>query len=145
MCICVFIYPDNIFKHKKIWQTPIFTRGIPLLLSAITSLTAVFGMGTGVSSYISSPEILCIVFFFIQHLEKYIATSLTFFWLSPRSISTGQLNTLLHLHSQPIKHVCLHVILLDWLNEISYLVASFTLRCFQRLSLPDLATQLCTW
>ena len=27
------------------------------------------------------------------------------FWSSPRSISTGQLNTLLHLHLQPINHI----------------------------------------
>ena len=47
---------------KKIWQTPIFTRGVPLLLSAITSLTAVFGMGTGVSSYTFSPEIFRIIY-----------------------------------------------------------------------------------
>ena len=47
---------------KKIWQTPIFTRGIPLLLSAITSLTAVFGMGTGVPSYTFSPEIFHIIY-----------------------------------------------------------------------------------
>ena len=29
--------------------------------------------------------------------------------------------------------------------EISYLEASFTLRCFQRLSFPYFATQLCIW
>ena len=27
----------------------------------------------------------------------------------------------------------------------SHLEGGFTLRCFQRLSLPDLATQLCSW
>ena len=27
----------------------------------------------------------------------------------------------------------------------SHLEVGFTLRCFQRLSLPDLATQLCSW
>ena len=57
--------------------------GNPLLSSAITSLTTVFGMGTGVPSYTSSPEILCIVFtmttytfvlLFLQYFEKYIAT-----------------------------------------------------------------------
>ena len=68
-----------------------------------------------------------------------------FSWLSPRPISTGHLNILLHLQLQPIKHMCLYVVLLDWLNEISYLVAGFTLRCFQRLSLPNLATQPCNW
>ena len=53
------------------------------------------------------------------HIEKYIVhktltTNLpNFHWLSPRPISTGHLNTLLHLQLQPIKHVCLHVVLLD--------------------------------
>ena len=28
-----------------------------------------------------------------------------FLWLSPRFISIGQLNTLLHLHLQPIYHI----------------------------------------
>ena len=31
--------------------------------------------------------------------------SLNFLWLSPRFISIGQLNTLLHLHLQPINHI----------------------------------------
>ena len=30
-------------------------------------------------------------------------------------------------------------------NGKSHLKVRFTLRCFQRLSFPDLATQLCTW
>ena len=30
-------------------------------------------------------------------------------------------------------------------DERSYLRGSFTLRCFQRLSRPDVATQLCPW
>ena len=61
--VLFFVYHNHIFRYKKIWQTPIFTMGNPLLSSAITSLTAVFGMGTGVPSYTSSPEILCIVIF----------------------------------------------------------------------------------
>ena len=64
-----------------------------------------------VLGYIFTRNVLyCIL---LQHLEKYIATLFNLYWLSPRSISTGQLHTLLHLHPQPIKHVCLHVALLD--------------------------------
>ena len=79
------------------------------------SLTSVFGMGTGVSSVTFSPEIL---YASLQCTLKNIymsrvALTTKFAWLSPRPISSGQLSTLLHLHPQPIKHVCLHVALLD--------------------------------
>ena len=63
--------------------------------------------------------------------------------ISPRPISTFQLNALPHLHLMPIylvvfkgSYSC---------DGISYLEGGFTLRCLQRLSLPDLATQLCIW
>ena len=61
---------------------------------------------------------------------------------SPRLISTGQLHTLLHFHLRPINDV---VYIEPYLmkSERSYLRGSFTLRCFQRLSRPDVATQLC--
>ena len=52
-----------VFKHKKIWQSPIFTAGIPLLSSALMSLTSVFGMGTGVTSLTFSPEMFYALFF----------------------------------------------------------------------------------
>lgn len=60
-----------------------------------------------------------------------------------RPISTGQLNTLLCLHTQPI-----NVVVYDGpsgaLRPVrSHLGASFPLRCFQRLSFPCLATRPC--
>ena len=63
---------------------------------------------------------------------------------SPRPISTGQLNALLHLHSQPINQIVL-LGPYSFKDERSYLRGSFTLRCFQRLSRPYVATQPCTW
>ena len=36
-------------------------------------------------------------------------------------------------------------VLLAYSNGKSYLEGGFTLRCFQRLSLPYLATQPCPW
>src|SRR3546814_18604014 len=44
-----------------------------------------------------------------------------------------------HLYLQPI-----YVIVFDVPQEKPHLVASFALRCFQRISLPDVATQPCT-
>ena len=63
---------------------------------------------------------------------------------SPRVISIGQLNALLHLHFRPINDI-VFVVPYSIKDGRSYLRGSFTLRCFQRLSRPDVATQLCRW
>ena len=63
---------------------------------------------------------------------------------SPRLISTGQLHTLLHFHLRPI-YVIVYDVPYSMKDERSYLRESFTLRCFQRLSRPYVATQLCPW
>ena len=65
-----------------------------------------------------------------------------------RAISTAQLNALLRLHMPPINQVFfLGPSYLPIAREIGrpYLGAGFLLRCFQRLSLPDFATQRCPW
>ena len=56
-----------------------------------------------------------------------------------RMISTGKLHILLHLHFQPINVVVFH----DPSGKI-HLGRSLALRCFQRLSLPHLATRPCS-
>ena len=68
-----------------------------------------FGMGTGGSSLLSPPDfsLLEVVPSKLNN-AKYDSISYSFLnlsWSSPRSISTGQLNTLLHLHLRPINHV----------------------------------------
>ena len=75
----------------------------------------------------------------VSFLESYLPSS---FWLSPRPISKCQLNTLLCLHLIPI-----YLILSkgSYLTGISHLEGGFTLRCLQRLSLPDLATLPWCW
>ena len=64
---------------------------------------------------------------------------------SPRPVSTGQLSTSRCLHFRPINPVV-------WLGALPtqgggrpHLEAGFPLRCFQRLSLPDVANQPCSW
>ena len=77
----------------------------------------------------------------------FILFSIAFFvllWLSPRFISIDQLNTLLYLHLQPIT-MSSSWNLTTFRYGISYLEVGFTLRCFQRLSRPYLATQPCHW
>jgi hypothetical protein len=62
-----------------------------------------------------------------------------------RSISTGQLNALLHLHLQPIDVVVYHGPSGGLLPGRSHLEVGFPLRCLQRLSHPDIATRHCHW
>jgi len=67
-------------------------------------------------------------------------------WSSPRPISTSPLNTLLCLHVWPINPVVLLGALPPlWWGGIPDLEAGFPLRCFQRLSLPNVANQPCPW
>ena len=61
-------------------------------------------------------------------------------YISLRVISTTRLRTLPHFHLWPINVVVSH----DPLKK-SHLVVGFALICFQRLSLPDVATQQCSW
>ena len=65
-------------------------------------------------------------------------------WSSLRPISDSPLRVLPHLHSCPIYLVVFKGSY--WISPgISYLKGGFTLRCLQRLSLPNLATLLCHW
>ena len=57
-----------------------------------------------------------------------------------RNISTSQLNALLRLHLKPINVIISHGSI-----TIPNLEAGFPLRCFQRLSIPDIATLQCFW
>ena len=61
-------------------------------------------------------------------------------WISPRPISNSQLHALLHFHLCPIYLVVFKGSYF-LTNGISHLEGGFTLRCLQRLSLPDLATR----
>ena len=57
-----------------------------------------------------------------------------------RVISTAQLNMLPCVHLPPINVVIFY----DPQGKI-HLMVGFALRCFQRLSLPDIATLQCNW
>ena len=63
---------------------------------------------------------------------------------SPRPISNSQLHVLPHFHLCPIYLVVFKGSYF-LLEGISHLEGGFTLRCLQRLSLPDLATLPCRW
>jgi len=57
-----------------------------------------------------------------------------------RPISTTRLNTLPCVHLSPI-----NVLVSDGPDVRVYLEVGFALRCFQRLSDPNIATQRCRW
>jgi len=82
----------------------------------------------------SNPNNVCIYF-------RHHAGSL--FRPSYRPISIGQLNMSPCLHLRPINVMVCHGPYHKW--RISILVEGFALRCFQRLSLPCVATQPCPW
>ena len=62
-----------------------------------------------------------------------------------RAISTGQLNALRRLHLRPINLVIYEGPSEGLRPGRSHLQAGFALRCLQRLSLPDIATERCSW
>ena len=68
-----------------------------------------------------------------------------FYGQASRPISTGKLHALPHFHTQPINLVVFQGSLVPLRGGISYLGVGFTLICFQRLSLPNVAIQLCRW
>ena len=83
----------------------------------------------------------------LSHVLCSLCTKLIFhpslnLWISPRPISDCQLHILLCLHLSPIYLV---VFKGSYLTGISHLEGGFTLRCLQRLSLPDLATLPWHW
>src|SRR4051795_4227660 len=57
-----------------------------------------------------------------------------------RPISTGQLNASQRLHLLPI-----NLVIYQGPSGRPHLEGGFPLRCFQRLSFPNMATQLCHW
>ena len=77
-------------------------------------------------------------------LSALCTTAQRFMRSSPRQISTSQLHVLPRFHLWPI-NVIVYDVPYSIKDERSNLRESFTLRCLQRLSRPDVATQLCPW
>ena len=150
-----------------------FCMGNPTLSLALNGFTSEFEMGSGGSRSPWSPgkltfEKLVIIIkclttshhhnsFGIRKKQSYFysafyltcssyhKTTWVLYDQASRSISTGQLHTLLHFHIQPINVVDFNKPLGTLRSERSHLRAGFPLRCFQRLSFPYLATRQCHW
>ena len=56
------LLPTELCRNEA-WRRPTLTGGNPQLLSALRSLTSVFGMGTGVSFLLSPPHYLLEILF----------------------------------------------------------------------------------
>ena len=145
-------------------------RAAPAVPSAQRGLTAVFGMGTGVSPALWPPatrswchqQIAC----FTQAnmgverergCHRYRSTSQTSLRDSSRptrgrgtgqasrALSTARLLESPRFHLPPINVVVSHGPSEVLRPGSVHLEVGFPLRCFQRLSLPDVATRQCPW
>ena len=116
------------------------------VLSAFEGLTTVFGMGTGGTPQLSSLDSFLEDTFAPSKLHRRSSTVFYafFFKSSLRPISIGPLHTSRYFHSRPI-----YLVIFKGSYQLSleklHLKAGVTLRCFQRLSVPDVATQLYAW
>ena len=122
--------------------------------SALRSLTTVFGMGTGVARVEVPPGLCALRTQTIGRgprqrgpdLQNVIRDSYSFQArlcasevFQQRLISTARLKPLRALHLRPINQVISLEPMKPNLEE------GFALRCFQRLSSPNAATQRCPW
>ena len=127
----------------------LLSHGLTTIVSSTQEgLTSVFGMGTGIAPPAYHRETSCSGYTSIcSILSKQIPNvpKANINGQAARPISTGKLNTLLCLHIQPINLVVYQGPLVRLRRGISNLGVGFPLRCLQRLSLPDIATQRCHW
>ena len=126
--------------------------------SAIADLTSVFGMGTGVTPPLSSPG------YFPYSLSSLPAPSKLYSTIYSNTKYPNLLPSSYHCFLGQALDLLVSVSSIDhstytpdlstrsslwsltsFRNGKSHLKVCFALRCFQRLSSPDLATQLCLW
>ena len=117
-------------------RTPYPPTDYTAVLSAKRGLTTEFGMGSGVPSSLWLPKNF-------QNIIDREGRSFSREQAS-RAISTGQLHASRRFHPQPINEV-VYLGPSGLASGRTYLKAGFPLRCFQRLSLPHIATLLCRW
>ena len=136
---------------KYSWQRPTLPQGFPS--STIGARGLNFSVRKGKrcdpSAIVTRKNIklnteVWVIICFEKHRRNLLKTSLKIDQAS-RLISITRLNTLLRLHLWPIDLVVYKEPLGGLSHGISYLGVGFALRCFQRLSLPNIATQRCLW
>jgi hypothetical protein len=124
--------------------------------SALEGLASGFGMLPGVSPSLWPPKLyghdkhgqgVCLsgVAQWMRVRGRPLAGCVACLWSSPRPISTGQLEPITGLPLPAYQPSGLAGGLNPQRGGIPHLEASFPLRCFQRLSLPNVANQPCPW
>ena len=90
------------------------------VLSALVSLTSVFGMGTGGPSPLKTPTIHQAYTLKTKQRKELLFTRLNLHNIrsSPRAISTSRLNTLLRLHRWPINEVVFLGPYSKWMGDL---------------------------
>ena len=128
------------------WQLPILARGDPLTTIGVTKLNFCVRNGNRCSLCAIATTLFCENLVLSKLDNIFISENATFLtWLSPRPISNGPLHASRHFHFHPIYLIISEGSYFPEGNGKSHLEASFTLRCFQRLSRPYIATQRCSW
>ena len=137
-------------------------RVAPAVPSALAGLASGFGMGPGVSPPPWPPQHVQAVSLSVsrrwrgpgracepgsgcESRRRCVGTLVRGGWVSPRPISTRPLNPLPGVHAGPINPmVCGGPYPIN-VGGRPHLEAGFPLRCFQRLSNPNVANQPCPW
>ena len=158
------------FSDRSVTGNDLFSQAVSSQVpSALACLTAVFGMGTGGSTQASSPdssrafllsqnyteEVLtkhfsCITFS-VKRSTSTNRASLSLAFLRRFTLVSQALGRLVLVRSTPCRASTPSLLprrlrgALLLSHEKLHLRAGFTLRCFQRLSLPDAATRLYGW
>ena len=129
----------SFLQTKKILGNFLFSHS---LSSALSGLTSVFGMGTGVPHLLSLPR----KFFFRNNsLKTQILCSSNYKFMIKSSIYQYWSTQNVTILPSPAYLPCrLQGILLLSYGK-THLKVGFPLRCFQRLSFPNIATLHCHW
>ena len=163
------LFSSGKFQVRRSWHRPTLPRtlrrtvtfrkrcGVP---SALECLTALFGMGRGVPTPLEAPAPANSTYDRAKKQKRVWEETSTIqsrFTKRPdrqpehekrlkEYISTSRLNPSQGLHLKPINLVLFEDIPLRINSkELPYLEVGFPLRCFQRLSGPNIATRRCPW
>ena len=133
-------------SHQRFWRPLSYHLTNPLFYEEKVTITSHVSLKGFVPSKLHTCYILMESFFNLANIWKLHLTSsmerpsCLALRSSPHPISNSQLHASLHFHLCPIYLVVFKgVYFLS--NGTSHLEGGFTLRCLQRLSLPDLATR----
>ncbi len=134
---------------EKVAGSDLLSQGVPAQVpSALRGLTAGFGMGPGVSPSLKPPAIRDLANESSAGRSsalKRLSTSYEDMDQASRTISTARLRRSHALHLPPIYAVVSCGPSGTLRCGRSHLEVGFPLRCFQRLSLRDIATLRCPW